>query len=366
MKTKIFTVIAVFLVFFSCSKEPVPERMDIDLIFSIEGNIDGVRPEDYERKFTSVSDIEVDSEDNIYIFNPRLQNVLKFDESGEFIKQFGEEGTGRGQLRNAVDMAIMKDTLYIRNNYTPFILRFSPDGEFIDGFGYEDGKMHLGEIIRTVSDDKFIGYRSSAIKSGDTVIHTNKLVILDDRHKQIAVLREYTSELDQNNPQFLEFMTKYAVVGSKIYVAENSEDEYLINVFDLEGKKTAEIKRPYKRIKFNEQEMGIIKSLPLAVRKSRDSLKSLEPKAIYKKSINALFYDKYGRLIVCPSVKRTEKNQDDFIADIFEDGKFVKRVVIPQLKGEDMLYRTSSDIYFIGDRIYEVINDEMKVNVYGY
>lgn len=366
LKVKITTLAAILIILLSCSKEPEYEKMNIELLFTIDGGFEAVTVEDYDRKFTVVSDIEVDREGILYLFNPRLGRILKYDRDGNYLEYFGSRGTGKGELLNAIDFAIMEDTVYVKNNANKLIIRYTKEGEYIDYFEDNTGKFGLGENLRAVSDERFAGFVTGGNQTEEGLLLTARLSLLDKKFEEKSVLRQHSSILNPENPEFFEFITKYTYGEGKIFVADNSENEYLINIFNTEGERTGEILKEYNKASYNIFESEKIKNLPISVTKTKDEKDTVRTELVYKKSINALFYDKYGRLIVCPSVKRTEKNQDDFIADIFEDGKFVKRVVIPQLKGEDMLYRTSSDIYFIGDRIYEVINDEMKVNVYGY
>lgn len=366
LKVKITALAVILIILYSCSMNPDYEKMNLELLFTIDGGFEAVTVEDYDRKFTVVSDIEVDDSGTVYIFNPRLERIIKFDNKGNYISYFGSRGSGKGEFLNAVDFAIMEDTVYVKNTYTDIVIRNTKDGEFIDYFEDKTGKFSLGENLRAVSDDRFASYVSNGEKTDDGIMLTNKLSILDKKFEEIAVLREYSAKLDKKNPGFFEFITKYAYGDGMIFVAENSESEYKINIFDTEGNRTGEIVKEYSQVSYNETELAKIRSLPISVTKTKDERDTISTEPVLKKSVNALFYDKYGRLIVCPSVERNEKNQHDFIADIFENGKFLKRVVIPQLKGEDMLYRIDSEIYFKGGRIFEVLNEELKVNVYGY
>jgi len=360
---KIVLLVSALVAVMSCSKT---EKTDIKLLFTIDGNFEPETVAEYDRKFTVISDIEEDKDGNIYLFNPRMERILKLDHNGQYIKYFGSRGTWKGEMMNAVDFTIMNDTVYVRNNFTPLIIRYTLDGEYIDDFQYEDGKLHFGEVIKAVSEDKFVGYLSEAAKEGEDIIHTNRLAIIDKKFKKTAVLREYKAKFDKSNPQFFEFITRYAFGNGKIYVAENETDKYRISVYDLEGNKMKEISKNYSKVEYNSYEKGLINSMPLKATRNKDEYDTLQTKQSYKKSINKLFYDKYGRLLVCPSIKRTGKNQNDFIADVFENDKYVKTIMIPQLKGEDFLHRFDSEIYFIGNRIYEVLHKEMKVNVYEY
>jgi hypothetical protein len=363
-KTSVILTILAALMLISCSK-PV-EKMDIRLLFTIDGNIEPKTVQEYEKKFTVISDIEVDREGIIYLFNPRLERIMKFTPEGEYLRYFGARGTGKGEFMNAMDFTILDDTVYVKNTYTNIIIRNSLEGEYIDYFEDKTGRFGFGEVLKAISSDRMIGYIGTSDRKDDKKFVTNRLSILDKKLNEIKSLREYSSEIDRNNSKFFEYITKYAFGSGKIYVAENEDEGYNINIYDYEGEKLGAITRKYGKVRYNRDELKTISQMPVAVRKTKDELDTLQSKPVYKKSINDLFLDKNGRLFVCPSVERNEKNKNDFIADIFENGSFVKRVVIPQLKGEDFLYRNESKIYFIGDRIFEILHKEMKINVYEY
>jgi hypothetical protein len=364
-RSTLITAMIMIIMLASCSKPA--EKMDIELLFTIDGGFETQKVEDYDRKFTVISDIEVDSKGNIYLFNPRLERILKFTPDGEFVKYFGSRGTWKGEFMNADDFYMISDTLYIRNNFTPLIIRYTTDGEYIDDFQYKsEAKIRFSEVMKAVTNDRITGYIGTTTQNGDTIRISNKLVIFNKKIEELSVLREYSADLDRNNPEFFEFATKYAHGDGNIYVARNDEEVYAVDIFDTEGVKKGTIEKKYSKVKYNAAELQKLSTLPISVKKYKEEADTLKAGFVYKKSINDLFFDKYGRLLVCPSVKRDEKNQNDFIADVFDGGKFVKRVHIPQLKGEDFIHRFDSEVFFIGDRIYEVLHKDLKVNVYSY
>jgi hypothetical protein len=92
----------------------------------------------------------------------------------------------------------------------------------------------------------------------------------------------------------------------------------------------------------------------------------LEQKKTFKRSVNDLFIDRYGRLLARKSVERKAENKDQFIVDVFKDGIFLNTVTIPGLIGQDIMVNFANTVRFFGDKIYQVIPDEAKVNVYTY
>ena len=51
-----------------------------------------------EGKFTWPVNIILDSEENVYVSDEAIHRISAFDKDGEFIKCWGEEGSGEGQL----------------------------------------------------------------------------------------------------------------------------------------------------------------------------------------------------------------------------------------------------------------------------
>ena len=52
----------------------------------------------YPRQFNVPYSIEVDPFDNIYVVDRGNDRIQKFDENGKFVKQWGSEGKGNGEL----------------------------------------------------------------------------------------------------------------------------------------------------------------------------------------------------------------------------------------------------------------------------
>ena len=136
-----------------------------------------------------------------------------------------------------------------------------------------------------------------------------------------------------------------------------------INVFDYRGKRINIIEKNYAKIHYNDEEKGIIDKLKLTA----EDGSQLEQKRGYKKSVNNLFYDKHGLLLVCSSIERNSSNKDQFIADVFKDGIFLNRVNISELIQEDFIIQLNGIItYFFNDKIYKLDQTNSSLIVYDY
>ncbi len=348
--------------YFSNQNRPSDPDLTIEpkLIFTIDGDSD---TGDSTRIFTSTSDMDIDDDGNIYIFDNIKGSIKKFDSSGNYIKSFGKRGQGPGEFPVAFDLVVQNGIIYVQSFTNLQMVKFDPDGNYIENVPYESGGLVVGEGLRSVpGSPNILGYVNATENREGVYYFGNNLVIFGPDFKKLAVLREWNEKFDPANVDFFKSICKYTAGNGKIYVAENSLSDYRINVFDYSGKRTEEIRFPYARIQNNDEEENYIKkNLRLSVDGER-----LEQKRTYKRSVNEMFVDKFGRLLVRRSFERNENNRNKFIADVFKDGVYLNTVTIPGLIGEDTMVNFSNSIHFRGNRIYQNVHAEAKVNVYEY
>ena len=100
-----------------------------------EGNEDG-----YSSIHTSrLSSIDIDSEGYIYVTDRGNHRILKFTQEGDFIDQWGKEGSNLGELNNPLDLTISsEDEIFVLDGENFRIQAFLPDGTFIKSLHSED------------------------------------------------------------------------------------------------------------------------------------------------------------------------------------------------------------------------------------
>jgi tripartite motif-containing protein 71 len=106
----------------------------------------------------------VDSLDNIYVCDKGNNRIQKFDSEGNFLLQFGESGSGNRQFNNPADITIGPDgNVYVVDEYNHRIQIFSPDGKWL-------GKWGVRSPISIMFDKDGKAYIiSSATKGGYTI-----------------------------------------------------------------------------------------------------------------------------------------------------------------------------------------------------
>lgn len=109
--------------------------------------------------------IAVDSQDNLYVADASNRRVQKFDSNGEFVFQFGSEGSGDGEFMTAYNITIGPDDSIYVGDYqeeTGFrIQKFDSDGSYLNQ--YTQGPDE-------VSGEPFMAYGISAGPNG--IIYT--------------------------------------------------------------------------------------------------------------------------------------------------------------------------------------------------
>jgi sugar lactone lactonase YvrE len=85
--------------------------------------------------------IAADSKGNIYISDFGNKRIVKVSASGQFIKAWGDEGTGNGQFRIPCGIAVdSSDNIYVVDYLNANVQKFTSDGVFIKKFGkYGEG-----------------------------------------------------------------------------------------------------------------------------------------------------------------------------------------------------------------------------------
>ena len=98
-------------------------------------HVDTPRPPQ-DGRFREPTDVAVDSAGNIYITDGYINSrVAKYDYNGDWVKSWGEPGTGPGQFRLPHSIAIDKaDNVYVGDRSNARIQVFDTDGNYLREF----------------------------------------------------------------------------------------------------------------------------------------------------------------------------------------------------------------------------------------
>ena len=264
--------------------------------------------------------------------------IFIYDNKGHVKKSFGSKGQGPGEFKNAGRMSCVNDTIVLYDNNLCRVTKFNKDGIYQSMIKTTTtGAFYLVDSVCAYSDlknstnntnycfESLIGLKN--IKTfHDSVIWRNKycsdspaFTIFDNLEPSIAI--------DSEN--------------SLIYIGKLSVDEYKVDVFDFKGIKRSIINKHYKKINNNSDEIKEIKD------QMGTYIKDL--KSRYMRSFNKLYVDKKGRLLVNANAFRTKYNKKNYYIDVFENGKYLFRTILPEIEQHIFDY---NQINFINDRLY--------------
>jgi len=190
MKMKLLRIIGtllIVLVMSACSgKEeykPVDIKLEKDLTI-------GGSEEDINQVFKFILSANVDEHGNIYILDPNLSVVRKFDKDGKFLWELNRKGQGPGEFMRVVDLAVGQEgKVFIVDQNNRKIMIFSSTGHFIDEF-----KVSEGNPIKIAVDSRDFIYVNFMRRLKDFLIHK-----FSPRGKKITAFCEagFSEEKDQ-------------------------------------------------------------------------------------------------------------------------------------------------------------------------
>ena len=335
--------------------------LELKKLFTITGEND----EDSLASFNLPISMTADKEGNIYILDTSSMSLKKFDKAGNFVKSIGRRGQGPGELSGPSFVLMIEDSLMIMSQGLKKISKFTLEGEYI-----KDSRLEIDvQLPKTYDNKNIVSYTVRFDPSGqDQVIYFSlskldkKFKVINDFEKRDIPLQDFV----QQKVTISDLLIPYVPGNDKVFLSENDDNQYKINVYDTTGKKISTIKKQFKRIKTTQEEQEEFQQYITDRSGGRnDGSMKLDQ---FKKAVSMLHYDKYDRLLVIPEIDR-KIDEDGAYIDIFKDGVFLNRVDFEVNKGMKNLGAMSfmqNQIYFIGDRMYVLNMEDITVDVYDY
>lgn len=96
-------------------------------------------------------DVKVDSEGFVYTLSTIKGIICVFDSHGKFLYKFGKRGSGSGQFRFPVSLAVSRQGLvYVLDQHMGKVLVFNKKGEFLfdfSQFGWREGRLYFPSYL---------------------------------------------------------------------------------------------------------------------------------------------------------------------------------------------------------------------------
>ncbi len=305
-------------------KKPDPSAgIPTKLVFDLEAVIG--ESDDPDEAFSQLSSFVVDDDGTVYALDFKEQKIKVFDDSGKFIRSFGEKGQGPGELqmpsgiylgpenRLAVDDALGKKMVY-----------FTKQGKYIEHVSYAT-RLQLVSLLMD-SQGNFIG-REMKLEGQEMFFEITKL---DPRLNTLFSLDKIGFPIPiPGSGNKINLMDAIAIYqfdrDGNIYYGRNRE--YEINIYTPEGKHVKSIRKDFQPQEITEEDKEKIMSRmdsfagmsPVNLRELFEFPKMFPPFQFFT-------LDENGRIIVRTWEKGEET--DTFVHDIFDpEGRYIAQFV---------------------------------------
>ncbi len=306
--------------------------------------------------FAMIIDIVVGDDNNVYLLDQQMHEVVVFTMQGEFVRRIGRDGEGPGEFRNPLALFKLPDgNVGVLQPAPARVVMLTPDGIPAGDFPLPEKDGSHGFVVGGAHTPEGLVLSVHQMLRNDGGMSLNKaLVGVDKSGQQVAQYIERKQEIRGGVIMMDSSVEPVWAVGEtsgRVYI-NDQRDEYQIKVFDPTGNLLHVIHREYDRPKRGKKEMAELteqyQEFP------PDQRPKVDP---YLPAINDIHPQADGSVWVLAS--------DDGAAegtfgrfDVFDpEGRFVGQVV---LKCGHSL--ETDGVQFIGDRMF-VIADRGDVMI---
>jgi len=310
-----------------------PAKIVLKQEFSVgEGKFD-------EDRFGELTSMDVDNDGNIYVLDGKEKKIKVFDSAGKFVKKFGEEGQGPGELN------------------LPVSLQVTPAREIVIGDASNQKLMFFsleGDFLREMSTA--IKARGLVLPLFDSQGNIVGQQIVQAEGKIMREVRKYDREL--NSLFTLASVDITGVIQGKIdpfrmvfsyqfgkdnIIYCSDLDKYEIKVFNPEGKLIKKILKDYEPVKLTEKDKEeFFGRMPEIDPQAKERIKFSEVFPAYQN----FTMDEKWRLFV--RIFEKGKDKREYYLDVFdEEGKYIAKF---SFKGEPRAWR--------GNKLYAMEEDD--------
>ncbi len=224
--------------------------------------------DDEETLLGVVNRVLADDEDNVYLLDTQLTEVLVIDADGEYLLSLGSQGEGPGELRRAADVLFMPDgAVGLVQGFPGKIVKVDhqgiPAGEFRPGgddpeaggfFALRGAASRGGRLV-------FSGTRITRGEDSRTAV--NFIASFDEDGAQQTLyhdttsVRQFRGEDFSEKKEFFPHESGWALAADGRVYVNKERNNYEIMVYSPSGALERTIKRPYQSYKRSAEEKKI-------------------------------------------------------------------------------------------------------------
>jgi len=273
----------------------------------------------------------------VYVVDQSTSQIFKFDPNGKLELKFAGKGTGPGEFVSVgtrANLFCVGDTVVYADLLTKRYLYYNKNGVFIKYVSFFDSAPCLQ--LEKLENNYFVAMNETKEKNNGITKKTVSIILAKDDFKIIKSIKDCsTVQKDGQSVNSFDRYLYFTANDSNIFVSNNDNNKYTIDVSNHKGELTCIIEKSYKCVPYSketQEEDGIDQD-------KRDVVK-------YKKPINALFVDMQNRLLVFTPKKDNELANKGIKFDVFKNGKFLNSIFL------DIPYDGVSSL-FCNFKIYE-------------
>ena len=285
-------------------------------------------PTTYSLTSTEGNIFDIDKFNNIYLLNESLKKIVKYNKKGQEVGKYDLnfiEPTG---------IVFFKENIFIPDPSLKKIFVLNSKGYEVKELKHPENILFVN--IQSYKEEFIISETISYETRYNGIFFVNKLVLLNENFKVIKEI--YKTENMYNSNNLITEISAYTVSNNKIFVSENDEDKYFINVFDFSSKLLYSIE----------------KKLP--PKKFANSIK------IEKPVVFDMYSDKYDRLFVAYS---NDIESNKFLLDIYLDGNYLNMIKLDFIKNINY-YNPYERLKFKNEYLYYLSLEDKKIIKYSY
>jgi hypothetical protein len=284
--------------------------------------------ESEEEMFGELTSIDVDSDGNIYILDRKDKKVKIFDSEGKFLRKFGRDGQGPGEMNLPITIQIISnDELVVSDALNQRLMFYSLEGEF---------KREMSTALKaTVFTLPLFDSQGNIL--GQQIVQTEE--------KLMREVRKYDGELNSlftvasiDNTNIVQGkINPFQVVifyqlGKDNAIYCSNPDAYEIKVLNTEGKMVRRILKDYDSVNVTEKDKeDFFERVPEIAGPIKDRI---EFPIVYPAYQNFTI-DEEWRLFVRTFEKG--KKEGEFFFDVYDvDGRYIAKI---PFKGEPRVWK---------------------------
>ncbi len=273
--------------------------------------------ESEEEMFSEITSVAVDYDSNVYILDRKEKTVKIFDSAGKFVKKFGKQGQGPGEMNMPIFIQITPDNeLVVEDALNRKLMFFSSGGEF----------------LKSISTAKAAGLAAILIDSKGNLIGQ---AVVPAEKKIIREVKKYDKDL---NPLFtidtLDFtnliegkinpyrLASFYILGREDNIIYGNAEDYEIKIFSPEGKLIKRILKNYDPVTITKKDQEeFMERLPAEAAMIKDRIEFPKSFPAYQ----SFSRDDQGRLFVRTFEKG--KKEREYYFDVFDaEGMYIAKI----------------------------------------